>query len=147
MSLDDELLLLRLGLSAILLLFVLLAGLTMRAGLRPPPPAVERPRVRMARLVVVAPGESGLPPGTEFAVAGEMTVGRDPRSGIVLGDSSVSSRHALIAPAGRGWQLRDLGSTNGTLVSGRPVDARGAILRGGEEVVFGSVAMRFYGDG
>jgi pSer/pThr/pTyr-binding forkhead associated (FHA) protein len=30
-------------------------------------------------------------------------------------------RHAELRPTGRGWALRDLGSTNGTLLNGRLV--------------------------
>ncbi|MEP6870880.1 MAG: FHA domain-containing protein [Anaerolineaceae bacterium] len=145
MSGSSELLLLRLTLIAIIFLFVLFTALTMRAGLRTT--AVAHPRQgvpgRMGmRLVVTSPGETGLVPGTEFAVAGTMTLGRDGDNGIVLGDASISNRHARLERVRDGWRLVDLKSTNGTFVNGRGVGAGGVVLRGGEQISFGAVAMR-----
>ena len=41
-------------------------------------------------------------------------VGRDPQSDIVLNDSRVSWRHAVLRVDGSTWLLEDIGSTNGT---------------------------------
>jgi ABC transport system ATP-binding/permease protein len=41
-------------------------------------------------------------------------VGRDPQSDIVVNDSRVSWRHAVIRQDGPNWLLEDVGSTNGT---------------------------------
>src|SRR5215472_11291333 len=41
-------------------------------------------------------------------------VGRDPQSDIVLDDSRVSWRHAVLRVDGSTWLLEDIGSTNGT---------------------------------
>jgi hypothetical protein len=137
---------LRLGLIGILLVFVLVAASTLRASLSlGPARAVPAPRTRAARLVVVVPGSTGLGAGTEFAVAGEMRVGRDEDNSIVLGDASVSAVHASIVRTSSGWRLSDLGSTNGTTIDGRQIDGRGGMLRGGERVGFGVVQMRFDG--
>jgi len=141
-----ELMVLRLALLAIIFLFLLAAALSMRSGLRRPQAVAVSPgRARAAgpRLVVVSPANTGLPVGAELALAGEMTLGRDTSNGIVLGDSSVSGRHALLQQTRQGWRLADLGSTNGTLVNGRPLDGRAALLRGGEQVAFGAVVLRF----
>ncbi|MCA9962523.1 MAG: protein kinase, partial [Anaerolineales bacterium] len=43
-----------------------------------------------------------------------MTLGRHPNNDIVLDDKSVSGQHALLERTNKGWQVRDLGSTNGT---------------------------------
>ena len=146
MSGAGELVALRLGLIGVLLVFVLIAALTLRASLSMRSmPFVPATRVRQARLVVVAPGSTGLRAGTEFAVAGEMHVGRDDENGIVLGDASVSGVHASIVRTSNGWRLVDLGSTNGTTIDGRQIDGRGGLLRGGERVGFGVVQMRFEG--
>lgn len=145
MSDSTELLVLRLALTGMIFLFVLLAGVVLRSGLRPRRAAVAASRAAPAgpRLIVVTPGTTGLRPGAEFQVAGEMTIGRDAGNGIVLADPSVSGRHAAIMRVGRDWTVSDLGSTNGTLVNGRAVDGRGHSLRGGEKVVFGAVVLRF----
>ena len=145
MSDSTELLVLRLALIGMVFLFVLLAGVVLRSGLRPRRAAEPAPsRVRGGpRLVVITPGTTGLHPGSEFELAGEMTIGRDGGNGIVLADPSVSGRHAAIMRVGRDWTVSDLGSTNGTLVNGRAVDGRGFPLRGGEKVVFGAVVLRY----
>src|SRR5260221_10747695 len=41
-------------------------------------------------------------------------IGRDPQSDIVLNDSRVSWRHAVLRQDGSTWLLEDVGSTNGT---------------------------------
>jgi hypothetical protein len=51
----------------------------------------------------------------------ELLLGRHPGCGVVLGDLSVSRRHARLTFRDGQWVLRDLDSTNGTLVNGRPV--------------------------
>lgn len=149
MSGSSELLLLRLGLIAVIFVFVLVTSLTLRAGLRTPV-AAARPRQGMprggtARLVVIAPGETGLAPGVEFAVAGMMTLGRDHDNGIALGDASISNQHARLERVRDGWRIIDLGSTNGTFVNGRGVDGGGVVLRGGEQISLGAVTLRFGG--
>lgn len=148
MNSDSELLALRLAMIAVILLFVLGVGFMMRSGVatiatpRPPRRAVEA--APGPRLVVLVPARTGLHPGDEFLVAGEMTVGRDPANGIVLADPSVSTHHASLVRVRDGWRVADLGSTNGTLVNGKPIDGRGARLAGGEQVALGSVVLRFH---
>jgi hypothetical protein len=141
----SELLVLRLGLIGIIFVFVLAVSLTMRSGLRPrgrpglaAPLATGRPR-----LVVLVPGQTGLNPADEIPLAGEMTVGRDPGNSIVLGDQSVSGRHASLTYTREGWRIADLGSTNGTFVNGRPLGRRRPTLRVGDDLAFGSVVVRF----
>jgi ABC transport system ATP-binding/permease protein len=46
----------------------------------------------------------------------EYRIGRDPAADIVLEDSRVSWRHAVLRADGQSWVLEDLGSTNGTYV-------------------------------
>ncbi len=149
MSSDNELLALRLAMIAVIFLFVLGVAFMMRAGVA----VRDRPRASRAaapgrvtagaRLVVLVPARTGLNPGDEFAVLGEMTLGRDGGNGIVLADPSVSGQHAAIVRARDGWRVTDLGSTNGTLVNGKSIDGRGAPLQGGEQVALGSVVLRF----
>jgi Inner membrane component of T3SS, cytoplasmic domain len=144
-SSGTELVLLRLGLIGIIFAFVFVVAQTMRSGLRlaAGSPHRQSEAHRGPRLVLVFPGETGLLSGAEFPVAGVMSLGRDRTNGIVLPDPSVSTRHAELERLRDGWRLTDLGSTNGTSVNGRPVDGRGVALRGGEQLAFGTVVVRF----
>ena len=65
------------------------------------------------------------------------TIGRAPENSIRLDDTSVSGRHAEIVVVGENCYLKDLGSTNGTLVNGQPV--KETQLRAGDRVRFGKV--------
>ncbi|MFI8004159.1 FHA domain-containing protein [Streptomyces sp. NPDC086010] len=49
------------------------------------------------------------------------TLGRDPQGDMTIDDARVSWRHATISWNGRGWQIEDHGSTNGTYVAGHRV--------------------------
>jgi DNA-binding NtrC family response regulator/pSer/pThr/pTyr-binding forkhead associated (FHA) protein len=68
--------------------------------------------------------------------ADEVSIGKDEENQVVLDDRFVSSFHARIARTGRGFWLRDLGSTNGTFVNGARVREGemepGAVVRVGE---------------
>ena len=70
-----------------------------------------------------------------------VSVGRWHECTIVLGDPNVSRNHAEIRPAGDGYVVADLGSTNGTKVNGVRVAEHH--LRDGDEVRFGNTVMHF----
>jgi putative peptide zinc metalloprotease protein len=77
---------------------------------------------------------------TRVPVQGTMTIGRDPGSTVPLADRTVSRRHAWITTAGDAVVLHDAGSSYGTWVDGRRVDAPvelhdGALLRLGDQEV------------
>jgi pSer/pThr/pTyr-binding forkhead associated (FHA) protein len=65
------------------------------------------------------------------------TVGRAPENTIRLEDTSVSGRHAEIIVVDQACTLKDLGSTNGTIVNGHPVSE--TQLRAGDRIRFGKV--------
>lgn len=70
----------------------------------------------------------------------ELVIGRSSRCDIVVGDLSVSRRHArLICRDGR-WVLQDLASTNGTHLNGIRVGR--CELRPGDELDLGSARFR-----
>jgi hypothetical protein len=90
------------------------------------------------RLVAV----SGLAMGQIFPINGEAAIGRDSGNAVPLSmDSTVSRRHAVIAPDGGGYVIRDQGSSNGTYVNGARVTE--APLRPGDEVSIGGTRFRF----
>jgi pSer/pThr/pTyr-binding forkhead associated (FHA) protein len=73
-----------------------------------------------------------------------VTVGRAPDNTIHVDDPSVSGRHAELRRADKTYQLRDLGSTNGTRVNG--TGASEITLHPGDWIRFGAVDARFEGD-
>jgi Protein of unknown function (DUF3662)/FHA domain len=70
------------------------------------------------------------------------TIGRSRECDVVLDDTGISRRHALIRPGGAGWEIEDLGSTNGLLVNGEEISGR-QLLRSGDLIAFGSTEARF----
>ncbi len=72
-------------------------------------------------LVVVNPGQSGLPPGKRFPLGPVNTIGRTMENDIPLNDNFLSSQHAILQWDGQTWVVEDLESTNGTRLNGREV--------------------------
>jgi pSer/pThr/pTyr-binding forkhead associated (FHA) protein len=72
-------------------------------------------------------------------------VGRRHDSDFVIGDSTVSRRHAALHREGYAWFVEDLGSRNGTRVNGRRVHGR-AVIAPGDELGFGAATARFEPD-
>jgi len=74
-------------------------------------------------------------------LTGSATIGRGPDNSIVLDDDSVSTHHSQIDPEEEKWVLRDLHSTNGTLVNGQPISE--VEIHDGDAIVFGSIGCHF----
>lgn len=72
----------------------------------------------------------------------QLLIGRDENADMVLADSGVSRRHAELVQADDVYAIRDLGSTNGTLVNGVTIE-RAQILNSGDTVRIGSFIFRF----
>ncbi|CAA9405990.1 MAG: hypothetical protein AVDCRST_MAG22-1567 [uncultured Rubrobacteraceae bacterium] len=72
---------------------------------------------------------------------GPWTVGRSQENDITVNDPNVSRRHARISRADDGFVVEDLGSTNGTLLDGAPIDRER--IDSGDELTFGQTAARF----
>jgi len=69
-----------------------------------------------------------------------MLVGRAPGCDLRIDDSRVSSRHAELRWTPSGWQIKDLGSRNGTKLDGRPLpQGQWRSLAGGAILTFGCV--------
>ena len=72
----------------------------------------------------------------------EITIGRDNSCDIVLHDESVSRRHAAVSRTEAGYfELKDLGSRNGTLVDGLPV--KEMLITAGDKFTVGKVRLTF----
>jgi hypothetical protein len=73
------------------------------------------------RLEVVA--AMGYEPGSAFDVSGGATLGRGDGADILVDDRFASAAHARIFPRGDFMYIEDMGSTNGTYLNGRQVQA------------------------
>jgi serine/threonine-protein kinase len=87
---------------------------------------------------------SGDEKGRVVAVTGqEFVVGRDDTADLQILDTRASRRHAAlrVLPGGNA-ELRDLDSSNGTLLNGAPVTS--AVLSGGERIRIGDTDLSFH---
>ena len=93
----------------------------------------------MAKLVINPTSASK----KEIPIASRViSIGRDPSNDLVLSDSMVSRRHAILEQRDDIYVLRDNNSANGTLVNGDKVDAE-KTLRDGDLVAIGSSRLLF----
>jgi FhaA, N-terminal domain/FHA domain len=86
-------------------------------------------------------GDSGEVKERISLASSPVTVGRLSINDIVLGDANVSRRHAEFRSDGGQWVLTDLGSTNGSVINGKPVTQRP--LKDGDRLTFGSTDLVF----
>jgi transcriptional regulator with GAF, ATPase, and Fis domain len=95
---------------------------------------VELPR---CALVVL----SGLSKGTERTITNDgFRIGKADSNDLVLGDDTVSRVHCEIVRDSRGFLIRDLGSTNGTLLDGAEI--KEAWLKAGAVITVGKVELK-----
>jgi len=92
---------------------------------------------------------SGAQEGSEIPlIIKSITIGRASSKAdweVSLQDPSVSRPHARLELIDTNWMLYDLGSANGTLVNGTPVNEKGRVLRDGDVITFGSTVALFRG--
>lgn len=82
--------------------------------------------------------------GARFLLDQDVTVaGRHPEVNIFLDDVTVSRKHAEFVRSGTQFSVRDLGSLNGTFVSGRRIDGV-VVLEDGVEVQVGKFKFTFF---
>ena len=95
-------------------------------------------RVRKTKLLIV----SGPLQGREFIINKDLfTLGSGAHNDLNLEDSTISKRHCEISVDGDGYQIRDLESTNGTIVQGVKVSS--AYLTPGAEIQLGKTRLVF----
>src|SRR4051812_6511548 len=88
--------------------------------------------------------DSGDEKGRVVQVTGdEFVIGRDDSANLQILDTRASRRHATlkVLPGGNA-ELRDLDSSNGTLLNGAPV--KSAVLSGNEKIRIGDTELSFY---
>lgn len=74
---------------------------------------------------------------------GGALLGRSRDCDVVLSDPNVSRHHAEVRPGGEtGWTIRDLGSTNGVRVNGRPIRGEQP-LHAGDGIELGTAPVTF----
>lgn len=98
---------------------------------------VSAPAVRVVAHWLTANDRERLP-----LIDGENVVGRDPQTNLWLDYATVSRRHARISVCDGHAVIEDLGSKNGTSVTGRTV-VEPAELRDGDRIGFGRVVLTY----
>lgn len=89
-----------------------------------------------ARIVLL----TGAAAGTEFRLETERTtLGRGPAVDVAFDDPAMSRQHAAVEFHDGAFRIRDLGSTNGLLLNGDPVEC--SVLAHGDRIEVG--AYRF----
>lgn len=81
--------------------------------------------------------------GARFLLDSDVTTaGRHPDADIFLDDVTVSRRHSQFVRHGTAFEIKDLGSLNGTYFDGVRIDT--ALLSDGAEVQVGKFRLTFY---
>ena len=85
----------------------------------------------------------GSSPSREYSLdKPAIAIGTHPANDVVIDETTVSRRHATITRKPSGFELADLGSTNGTFVNGRRL-VNPIALKPGDEIKFGAVRFSF----
>ena len=85
--------------------------------------------------------ESGPLTGLRYAVSRPLLIGRAKDCDLALVSAQVSRHHARVVPRGNTLLLEDLGSVNGTLVNGEPVQGQRQ-LRPGDVIRIKDISFR-----
>ncbi len=86
--------------------------------------------------------ESGPDAGhTHRASETALRLGRSPDNDLILRDPATSGHHARVERRGEQFWIVDLGSTNGTLVNGEPIQEKE--LNHGDRITIGQNAVHF----
>jgi anti-anti-sigma factor len=84
----------------------------------------------------------GAAKGRRVAITSKrFVIGRDPSCNLRLGSPMISKFHAALELREQGLFLRDLGSTNGTILNGRPLRGREVEAQHGDRVQIGPVVL------
>ena len=70
------------------------------------------------------------------------SIGRGLDNDVVVEDPRVSRHHARLQRGARGWEVSDVGSTNGTFVNGKQIHH--SPIANGDAISLGGLEMRFF---
>jgi FHA domain/Domain of unknown function (DUF1707) len=98
-------------------------------------------RIRQWRLGRRAVPPHGIRLPLELVGDRPLVLGRSRRCDVVLDDDTVSRIHAELRRADDGWYLRDLRSSNGTSVDGRPIEHAERVIPG-EQILLGGCPVQ-----
>ncbi|MFT4624003.1 MAG: two-component system cell cycle response regulator [Myxococcota bacterium] len=96
-------------------------------------------RTFVGSLLVIGGAQADI--GTHILVEAEVVIGREP-TGLQLRDGRCSRRHARVFPQGDSYSVADMGSTNGTLLNGAPVEGEQP-LADGDRIRLGQTTLKF----
>lgn len=104
--------------------------------------SIARAQRKQAALVVLQGSESEI--GTHVMLDRAVTIGRDPKTELPLQDEGISRRHCRIAfdKEKNAFFIEDLGSTNGTLLNGKRLQATKK-LEAGDRIYLGACVVKF----
>ena len=104
--------------------------------------SIARAQRKQAALVVLQGSESEI--GTHVMLDRPVTIGRDPKIELTLQDEGISRRHCRIAfDKDKGaFFIQELGSTNGTLLNGKRLQATKK-LEAGDRIYLGACVVKF----
>ena len=78
----------------------------------------------------------------DYSFRSKVVLGRDDEADFIVDAKGVSRCHVLIEDRGGSYLLTDMGSTNGTLLNGRPL-LKEARLRSGDRICIGNEVIEF----
>jgi len=92
-----------------------------------------------------------------FITVDEMIIGRDPSANISIADPSISRKHARVLRTAEGITIEDLGSSNGTSINGKKLEAGTVVALSKEDLIklgnsivkylpAGEIEIIFYGN-
>lgn len=98
----------------------------------------------MAMMQHVLEVQTGKYKGRRIKIVDEVIIGRDESAKIRIGSGEVSRQHCLLKASGQQLTVRDLESSNGTFVNGRPIRSETSIGPG-DSVTVGPMTFRVCG--
>lgn len=87
---------------------------------------------------------NGMKAGEIIQLNGDVHFGRSNQNEVILPDSKTSRRHAVLLQTSLGYDLQDLGSSNGTFLNDQPVTIRQSVWDG-DEMIMGETKLKIYG--
>jgi pSer/pThr/pTyr-binding forkhead associated (FHA) protein len=101
--------------------------------------SIGRPRPHARRCIIVVGAEDAYWTPIVLRNRHGVAIGRGMDNDVVIGDSTVSTRHAFLHRDEDDWIIEDLNSTNGTTVDDKRIGRAPLRLSSGAQIIFGSI--------